>query len=72
MNSSTLSNTMSRVWWSLALRGVLAILFGIVVLFYTGATLLALVLVFGVFALLSGMASIIAAVRAGEDHQRWG
>ena len=36
------------------------------------ATLLALVLVFGVFALLSGIASIIAAVRAAEDHQRWG
>jgi uncharacterized membrane protein HdeD (DUF308 family) len=63
---------MSRVWWSLALRGVLAILFGIVALFYTGATLLALVLVFGVFAVLSGGASIITAVRVGEDHQRWG
>jgi uncharacterized membrane protein HdeD (DUF308 family) len=46
MNSSILSNTMSRMWWSLALRGV--------------------------FALLSGITSIIAAVRAGEDHQRWG
>jgi uncharacterized membrane protein HdeD (DUF308 family) len=62
----------SRVWWSIALRGVLAILFGIVALFYTGQTLLALVYVFGVFAVLSGISALVAAVRAGEAHQRWG
>jgi uncharacterized membrane protein HdeD (DUF308 family)/pimeloyl-ACP methyl ester carboxylesterase len=62
----------SGIWWSLVVRGVLAILFGIVAFFYTGQTLVALVYVFGVFALLSGIATIIAAVRAGESHQRWG
>ena len=61
-----------RVWWSLVVRGVLAILFGIVAFFYTGQTLVALVYVFGVFALLSGIAMLAAAVRAGEAHQRWG
>jgi uncharacterized membrane protein HdeD (DUF308 family) len=62
----------SRIWWSLALRGVLAILFGILAFFYTGQTLLALVYVFGVFALLNGIVAIVAAVRAGEAHLRWG
>jgi uncharacterized membrane protein HdeD (DUF308 family) len=62
----------SRIWWSLVLRGGLAILFGIVALFYTGQTLLALVFVFGFFALLNGIMSIVAAVRAGEAHLRWG
>ncbi|HEV8193491.1 MAG TPA: HdeD family acid-resistance protein [Ktedonobacterales bacterium] len=66
------SKIVSRIWWSLAIRGVLAILFGIVAFFYTGQTLLALVYVFGVFAVLSGIATLIAAVRAGEAHQRWG
>lgn len=66
------SEVASRIWWSLAIRGVLAILFGIVAFVYTGQTLLALVFVFGVFAVLSGIASIVAAVRSGEAHQRWG
>src|SRR2546421_10938567 len=66
------SKIVSRIWWSLAIRGVLAILFGIVAFFYTGQTLLALVYVFGVFAVLSGITTIVAAVRAGEAHQRWG
>ncbi len=66
------SKTASRIWWSLVIRGVLAIVFGIVAFIYTGQTLLALVLVFGVFAVLSGITSLVAAVRAGEAHQRWG
>jgi uncharacterized membrane protein HdeD (DUF308 family) len=66
------SKIVSRIWWSLAVRGALAILFGIVAFFYTSQTLLALVYVFGVFAVLSGIATLVAAVRAGEAHQRWG
>ncbi len=66
------SKFVSHVWWSLAIRGVLAILFGIVALIYTSQTLLALVFVFGVFAVLSGISSLVTAVRAGEVHQRWG
>ncbi len=66
------SKLTSRIWWSLVLRGVLAILFGIVAFFYTGQTLLALIYVFGVFAVLSGIAALTMAVRAGEAHQRWG
>jgi uncharacterized membrane protein HdeD (DUF308 family) len=66
------SKIVSGIWWSLVIQGALAILFGIVAFFYTGQTLVALVYVFGVFALLSGIATLIAAVRAGEAHQRWG
>ena len=66
------TKTVSRVWWAIALRGALAVLFGVVALFYTGRTLLALVYVFGVFAVLIGIMAIVAAVRAGESHLRWG
>jgi uncharacterized membrane protein HdeD (DUF308 family) len=62
----------SRIWWAVALRGILAILFGIIALIFTGQTLLALVYVFGAFALLSGLMEIVTAVRAGEAHLRWG
>jgi len=66
------STMVSRIWWSIVLRGVLAILFGIIAFFFTGQTLLALIYVFGVFAVLSGLATLVIAVRAGESHQRWG
>lgn len=53
----------SQIWWAHALRGVLATLFGVVALFSTGATLLALVDVFGDFAVLNGLFALAAAVR---------
>ena len=66
------SKIVSQVWWAIVLRGVLAILFGVVALFFTGQTLLALVWVFGVYAVLNGLFALVAAVRAGEAHRRWG
>jgi uncharacterized membrane protein HdeD (DUF308 family) len=66
------SKVVSRIWWAVGLRGILAILFGIMALIFTGQTLLALVYVFGAFALVAGLAQIVTAMRAGEAHMRWG
>jgi uncharacterized membrane protein HdeD (DUF308 family) len=66
------SKIVSAIWWSLAIQGALAVVFGLVAFFYTGQTITALIYVFGVFALLSGIATLVTAVRAGEAHQRWG
>src|SRR5579875_2673260 len=61
----TMIELLAKNWWALALRGIAAILFGIIALFWPGITLNALIIVFGVYAL-------VAAVRAVEHHQRWG
>ena len=66
------SRLVSRVWQGTALRGVLAILFGIMALILTRQTLLVLVYVFGAFALVSGVIELVTAVQAGELHARWG
>lgn len=66
------SKIVTRIWWAMVFRGILAILFGILALIFTGQTLLVLVYSFGVFALLTGLAEIVTAVRAGEAHMRWG
>jgi uncharacterized membrane protein HdeD (DUF308 family) len=50
-----------RHWWAVALRGVLAILFGLVALVLPRLTLTALVIVFGAFALVGGIFAIVAA-----------
>jgi len=53
-------DTLVRNWWAFALRGVIAILFGIVAFARPGITLAALVIVFGVFALVDGVMELIA------------
>ena len=64
-------STLTRNWWAILLRGVLAVVFGLLALTFARVTLVALVLVFGVYALLDGVFAIVAAVRAAEHHTRW-
>lgn len=59
-------------WWALALRGVVAILFGIVAVATPGLTLAIIVLLFGVYALIDGIVAIVTAIRAAHGHRRWG
>jgi hypothetical protein len=54
------------------LRGVFAILFGIIALLMPGAALLAFVLLFAAYMLVDGILAIIAGVRAAQRHERWG
>lgn len=53
--------TLSRNWWAVALRGVAAILFGVLALVWPGITVLALVLLFGAYALVDGAFTLAAA-----------
>jgi uncharacterized membrane protein HdeD (DUF308 family) len=47
-------------WWALALRGVVAIIFGVVALTLTGATLVALVILFAAFLFVTGILGLVA------------
>ncbi len=70
--TQSMSAVLARNWWALALRGVFAILFGLVALFATGPTILSLVLLFSAYMLVDGIFGIVAAVRAAGRGQRWG
>lgn len=61
-----------RNWWAFAVRGVLAIVFGLIAFFMPGVTMLSLVLVFAAYVIADGVIAVIGAVRAAEHHQRWG
>jgi uncharacterized membrane protein HdeD (DUF308 family) len=53
----------SRDWWVYALRGVAAILFGIMALALPGPTLTVLVLLFGAYAFVDGITLLVALAR---------
>ena len=60
-----------RNWWALGLRGLAAILFGLIALFSPGFMALWLALLFGAYAVIDGVFAIIAGIRAAERHERW-
>jgi uncharacterized membrane protein HdeD (DUF308 family) len=60
---------LSRNWWAIALRGVAAIIFGVLAFVLPGITLAALIVLFGAYAIVDGIFNLVAAAR-GEADQR--
>jgi uncharacterized membrane protein HdeD (DUF308 family) len=67
-----MSAALARNWWLVALRGVIAILFGVLAFVAPGAFVLSLVLFFAAYMLADGVFAIVGAVRAAQRHERWG
>ena len=56
----------SRYWWAVALRGALAVVFGVLALIWPDITLRALVLLFGFYALVDGLLALAALLLGGR------
>ena len=54
---------MAKNWWAIAIRGIAAIIFGILTILLPGITLLTLVYLFAAFALVDGVSAIVSVVR---------
>jgi uncharacterized membrane protein HdeD (DUF308 family) len=67
-----MSALLAQNWWAIALRGVFAILFGVLAILLPGVTLGSLVLLFGIYMLVDGAFDIVAGIRAATRHDRWG
>jgi uncharacterized membrane protein HdeD (DUF308 family) len=65
-------NTLAANWRALALRGLVALLFGLVVLFWPGLVLAVLALLFGIYAVVDGAITFVPALRSSErGARRW-
>jgi uncharacterized membrane protein HdeD (DUF308 family) len=64
-------HALAKNWWLLLLRGIAAIIFGLLAFAWPGLTLLTLILFYGAFALVDGVLAIIAAIASGAPAPRW-
>jgi uncharacterized membrane protein HdeD (DUF308 family) len=65
------TTALARNWWALAIRGVAAIIFGLLTFVWPGVTLAALVFLFGIYAIVDGIFNLVAAFRGGAEEERW-
>ena len=62
---------LARNWWIVALRGLAAILFGVLLVVNPRIGLAALILLFGAYALVDGIFSVVAAITRRGGEPRW-
>lgn len=71
MLDMTTATTMARSWWMFILRGVLAILFGLVCLVFPPLAILALATLFGFWLLLDGVSELVVAWQMRSKGGWW-
>ena len=65
-----LLHNLAKHWWALLLRGLAAIVFGVLAFAWPGITIMSLVILYGAYALVDGVFSIIAASSGGSPAPR--
>ena len=63
---------LARNWWAVGLRGLAALIFGILALIFPGGALIVLIACFGAYALIDGILAIYLAIRGRESNRNWG
>ena len=69
--TDAMNDMLANNWWAVALRGVVAILFGIAAFAMPLVTMLSLVVVFAAFSFVDGVFGIIMSVRGARKGERW-
>lgn len=64
--------TLRRYWWTLALRGVFAVIFGVLALALPKLTVVVLVMLFAAWVVIDGVFSFMTGVAAARRGDRWG
>jgi len=67
-----LIEALKRHWWVPVLRGIAAIIFGIMAFVYPGLTVAVLVLLFGAWVLVDGVFRVIGAIGHRDSDKEWG
>jgi uncharacterized membrane protein HdeD (DUF308 family) len=66
-----MATLLKKSWWILLVRGLAAVLFGVVALVWPRLTVATLVLYFGAFALVHGVSDVIGSIMNREEDKYW-
>ena len=64
-------HAIGKSWWLVLLRGIFAVLFGVLAFVWPGLTLIALVTLYGLYAIVDGAVALYAALAGGAPVSRW-
>jgi uncharacterized membrane protein HdeD (DUF308 family) len=67
-----LIETLKRHWWVPVIRGIAAIIFGVIAFVYPGLTIATLVLFFGAWVLIDGIFRVVGAIGHRASDPDWG
>lgn len=67
-----MQSVLARNWWVLALRGLAAVVFGILALVWPRGALIVLIALFGAYALIDGVLAVFLAFQGRENNRNWG
>lgn len=70
MPPGTVAPMPRRIWWLIVLRGLAALLFGLVAIFWPGVSLAVLVTIFGAYALMDGGITLFLSLRLPPGDPR--
>jgi uncharacterized membrane protein HdeD (DUF308 family) len=71
LDKDKLATILSRNWWVLLLRGIVAIAFGVLTWFQPGISLASLVLLFGVYSMADGILGAWTAIAGRKERDHW-
>ena len=71
-SAGTLANHLTRYWWLTGLRGLAAVLFGVLAFVWPGMTLITLIYLYGAYALVNGVLAFVLAINAPKGYPRFG
>lgn len=69
--ASIVSTLFQRAWWSFLIKGIVAVVFGLLALVWPGHLLAALVTIFGVFLLVIGIVATAGALMHRSESKNW-
>lgn len=68
---ASLASSVQQGWWLFLLRGLAAIIFGVLALAWPGLTLFVLIISFGIWIIFDGVVEIWNGFTNREGHDRW-
>lgn len=71
MIGKQMATILARHWWVLLLRGIMAVLFGVLAWMMPSLSLMALIILFGAYALADGILGVWTAFTGRKEQEHW-